>query len=85
MGLGLVRSVDVATGTLFILTPALPARLARVTALARSTLEVPLALLQPTCLTSASPFLADGALRAGTGGQRMRSRNNLLRGPPMRA
>ena len=46
----------------------------------RAALEVPLALFQPTALTGASPFLVADALKAaGTGGERMKSRNNIGR------
>lgn len=79
LGLGLVRSVDEASGMLFVSTPVPAAQLATVTVLVRSSLDLPIALLQPTALTPASPFLAADALRAG-GGDQMRSRNNLLRG-----
>ena len=80
VGLALVRSVDVESSILFLSTPVPVEQLVGVTALARSTLDVPLALLQPTVLTPPSPFLSMDAL-AGAGGQRMRSRNNLVRGP----
>ena len=46
----------------------------------RAALEVPLALFQPTALTGASTFLVADALKvAGTGGERMKSRNNIGR------
>ena len=78
VGLALVRSVDAASGTLFLSTPVEHAQLAGVNVLARCALEVPLALLQPTALTSASPYLAADVLTAvGAGGKQMRSRNNL--------
>eukprot|EP00900_Chrysochromulina_parva_P000888 jgi/Chrpa1/107/Chrysochromulina_OHIO_Genome00012724-RA len=80
VGLGLVRSVDVPNGLIFLSTPAPPEQLARVRVLVRAALEVPLALFQPTALTGASPFLVADALKAaGTGGERMKSRNNIGR------
>lgn len=79
VGLALVRHVDVKSATLFVSTPTAPEQLCRVDTLVRSSLELPIALLQPTALTKASPFLASGVVRAG-GSQQMRSRNNILRG-----
>jgi polynucleotide 5'-hydroxyl-kinase GRC3/NOL9 len=82
VGMALVRSVDAESGLLFLSTPVPAESLVGVDVLARSSLEVPLALLQPTAITPASPFLSADTLRSGTpGGQRMRSRNNLVRGP----
>ena len=82
VGLALVRSVDEASGTLFLSTPVPPAQLVGVNVLARASLDAPVALLQPTALTPASPFLAADALKTGgAGGKNMRSRHNLVRGP----
>lgn len=77
-GLALVRSVDLDSGLLFLSTPVPPERLAGVTVLVRSSIELPLAILQPTTLTPISPFLAEDALRAA-GSEQMRSRNNIIR------
>ena len=86
LGLALVRSVDEGSGMLFLSTPVPHADLARVRVLARAALDPPLALLQPTTLTAASPYLAADALTAhGAGGKQMRSRNNLLRGAQPKA
>ena len=81
VGLALVRSVDVASGTLFLSTPVPHDQLTGVKIIARASLDLPLALLQPTALTPASPYLAADALKGGSaGGKQMKSRNNLLRG-----
>ena len=69
------------SGTLFLSTPVPHDQLTGVRILARASLDLPLALLQPTALTPASPYLAADALKVGSaGGKQMRSRNNLLRG-----
>ena len=73
-----MRSVDLDSGLLFLSTPVPPERLAGVTVLVRSSIELPLAILQPTTLTPISPFLAEDALRAA-GSEQMRSRNNIIR------
>ena len=80
MGLALVRNLDAASGTLFISTPVPLEQLHGVSVLARTSLELPLSLLQPTVLTDPSPYLYDDCLK-GVGGQQQRSRNNIVRGP----
>ena len=72
--------MDVASGMLFLSTPVPEAVLASVRVLVRSSLDLPLALLQPTTLTAASPYLAAEALRVA-GAERMKSRGNIARGP----
>ena len=82
VGLAMVRHVDAASGYLFLSTPVAAPLLTDVCVLARVSMEVPLALLHPTALTQASPYLAFDVLKTpGAGAQRMRSRNNLVRGP----
>jgi len=81
LGLGIVRSVDERAAELYVLTPIDDGALATVDTILRGSLELPLALMQPTALTAPSPYLAAGALRAaGAGAGAMRSRNNLVRG-----
>ena len=78
VGYAVVRCVDAARGILFLDTPEPPARLARVNVLLRGSLELPMAMLLPTDLTAASPYLTTEGLKgAGAGAQR--SRNNLNR------
>jgi len=80
LGLGIVRAVDPASESLLLVTPVPPAALARAAVLLRGSLELPVALLQPTPLTPASPYLGANALRgAGAGNKQMRSRNNIKR------
>jgi polynucleotide 5'-kinase involved in rRNA processing len=78
VGLGLVRSVDVQRGDLFVLTPVPQRLLSTVNTLLRGNIEVPIAMLQPTVLTDASPYLTTQALRAA-GANTMKSRNNIIR------
>ena len=78
VGLGLVRSVDARRGTLFLLTPVPPRVLGAVDTLLRGSIEVPIAMLQSTVITDASPYLTTLALR-GAGANAMRSRHNIVR------
>ena len=80
LGLGLIRSVDVERERLYVLTPIEPEVLARVRVLLRGSLELPVALLQPTAVTGASPYLGVGAIKS-SGAAAMKSRNNIVRGP----
>ena len=58
--------------------PEPPERLLRVNALLRGALELPLAMLLPTTLTAASPYLTTEAFK-GVGTSEQKSRNNLIR------
>jgi hypothetical protein len=87
VGLGLVRSLDLARGAVYLLTPAPPASLRRCAALSRAPVGAgpgtslsglpPQLLLDPKA--SAFPYLFCEALTTG-GGAVMKSRNNLVRG-----
>ena len=81
---GLTGAVDVEAELLFISTPVAADDLGGVDVICRTSLELPVALLQPTSVTPPSPYLAAGVLRAAGGG-RMRSRNNIQRGAGARA
>ena len=78
VGYAVVRAVDDERGLLYLSTPEPPERLLRVNALLRGALELPLAMLLPTSLTAASPYLTTEALK-GAGAAAQRSRNNLVR------
>ena len=78
LGYAVVRCVDAARGLLYLDSPEPPARLARVNVLLRGSLELPLAMLLPTDLTAASPYLTTEGLK-GAGAAAQRSRNNLNR------
>ena len=78
VGYAVVRCVDAARGLLYLDSPEPPARLARVNVLLRGSLELPLAMLLPTDLTAASPYLTTEGLK-GAGAAAQRSRNNLNR------
>ena len=78
VGYAVVRCVDAARGLLYLDSPEPPARLARVNVLLRGSLELPLAMLLPTTLTAASPYLTTDALK-GAGSAAQKSRNNLVR------
>ena len=73
-----MRCVDEERGLLYLATPEPPERLLRVDVLLRGALELPLALLLPTTLTAASPYLTTDALK-GAGAAAQKSRNNLAR------
>eukprot|EP00966_Prymnesium_polylepis_P102581 2376371-Prymnesium_polylepis.1 len=77
-GLGIVRSVDPASGMLYVLTPARHERVARVDALALGALELPMAMLLPTAYTGPSPYVTAEAVRSA-GAAAMHSRNNIVR------
>jgi hypothetical protein len=87
VGLGLVRSLDLARGAVYLLTPAPPASLRQCAALSRAPVGAgpgtslsglpPQLLLDPKA--SAFPYLFCEALTTG-GGAVMKSRNNLVRG-----
>jgi len=80
VGLAIVRSVDAASGTLLLVTPIPPEQLRLVTRLLRGSIDLPVALLQPTRETAASDYLSVGALRgAGAATKEMKSRNNIVR------
>ena len=83
-GLAIVRSVDVAKGTLYLLTPLALERVVGVNALALSALELPTSVLLPTAFTAPSPYLTAQAVR-GAGAAAMHSRNNIVRGGDARA
>ena len=78
VGYAVVRCVDAARGLLYLDSPEPPARLARANVLLRGSLEMPLAMLLPTDLTAASPYLTTEGLK-GAGAAAQRSRNNLNR------
>ncbi len=78
VGYAVVRCVDPARGLLYLVTPEPPERLAGVNVLLRGAIELPLAMLLPTALTAASPYLTTEALK-GAGAAAQRSRNNILR------
>ncbi len=78
VGYAVVRCVDAARGLLYLDSPEPPARLSRANVLLRGSLEMPLAMLLPTDLTAASPYLTTEGLK-GAGAAAQRSRNNLNR------
>ena len=78
VGYAVVRSVDEERGLLYLATPEPPERLVHVNVLLRGALELPLAMLLPTTLTAASPYLTTDALK-GAGSAAQKSRNNLVR------
>lgn len=79
LGLALIRSVDPAAGTLYVLTPVPVGLAATADSLLLGKLELPLGLLLAS--PHSSPYLAMNALSGAeaTGAGAMRSRNNLLR------
>jgi polynucleotide 5'-hydroxyl-kinase GRC3/NOL9 len=78
LGLGIVRSIDVSSNKLYILTPLDITTVQRVTHLLVGKLELPSSLLQTE--TFKSPYLALHAMASeGTGAGAGKSRNNLLR------
>ena len=78
LGLGIVRSIDVSSNKLYILTPLDTKTVQRVTHLLVGKLELPSSLLQTE--TFKSPYLALHAMASeGTGAGAGKSRNNLLR------
>eukprot|EP00884_Botryococcus_braunii_P005046 jgi/Botrbrau1/14542/Bobra.0212s0009.1 len=78
LGIGIVRSVDVSRGLLYILTPILGEELEEVGMLQLGRLELPAQLLQAGPFTS--PYLRESLISAeGTGAGIARSRNNLIR------
>ena len=78
-GLAIIRSIDAASGTLYLLTPLAVERVAGVDALALSAIELPTSVLLPTAFTAPSPYLTAQAVRAA-GAAAMHSRNNIARG-----
>lgn len=86
LALGIVRSVDPLTGTLYVLTDAPPEVLASVSCVVGGRLELPTSLLSSYEGGSSGyppvhcPYIAAHCLTAeGTGSRAIRSRNNLLR------
>lgn len=81
LGVGIVRSIDVRRGLLYVVAPLEEAEMERVTALHLGSLELPPPLLQGGgCDGGVSPYLSTWSLPLdGSGSGAMRSRNNLAR------
>ena len=80
VGLGLVRSVDVAARTLLVLTPVHAQLLGSVNLLLRGSITLPVELALDPSSPFRTPYVTTEALSAlGTGGAVMRSRSNIKR------
>mmetsp|Transcript_46493 Transcript_46493/g.93199 ORF Transcript_46493/g.93199 Transcript_46493/m.93199 type:complete len:190 (-) Transcript_46493:24-593(-) len=80
VGLGVVRAVDPASRTLYLLTPLPLEQLQRVDVIVRGKLELPLQALNYHPESGRTPYLVVESLQvASTGSSTMKSRSNILR------